>query len=417
MVNYIDMMRSLETGTSDHAIYGHEETTAAGAATWPGKRVRDVASEIALLDANNAPLISLLMRLRKEKTKDPKFEWMEDVFPAQSDTIQTAHDTTTGDTTLDVSNGALFRAGDVIWIPDVDEVCYVESISTNELTVIRGVGGTSEGGASVGSGDDVFIIGNAQPMGWGARAQLTTQVEMPYNYTQLFKEAFEVTGTANATSLYGGGELKYLRRKHGDLHKRDIERAFWWGARDLISASEASTLFLNKTATASYLTRGVWHWISSSYISTNSGELTEDEFNTYLETYFRYGNGVKFMFCSPTALTVISGWGRAALQVVPRDTTFGINITRYISPHGELNLINNKLFQDISDASATENPGTCSVILDLEQLRYRYLRDTRLEMGIQGTDEDSMEDQYMTECGLEFRLPEHHGLILGWSQS
>jgi hypothetical protein len=121
------------------------------------------------------------------------------------------------------------------------------------------------------------------------------------------------------------------------------------------------------------------------------------------------------MYCSPLCLTTISSWGRDKLQVVPRDTTFGINITRYISPHGELNLINNKMFGDITVTdSETTNPSKSSVILDIEQLKYRYLRDTRLEMNIQGTDQDSIEDQYLTECGLEFSLPKHHAVIWGW---
>ena len=151
----------------------------------------------------------------------------------------------------------------------------------------------------------------------------------------------------------------------------------------------------NGGQTAAYMTRGAFRWMDSSWVHTNASDLTEDEFCTYLETDFRYGNGVKFMFCSPRALSVISGWGRDKLQVVPRDT--------------------NKLFQDVVDTDADVDPSTCSVILDIEQLKYRYLRDTTLEMNIEENDRDSKENQYMTECGLQMEQPKHHAVIYGWS--
>jgi hypothetical protein len=288
------------------------------------------------------------------------------------------------------------------------------------LTLIRGVGDTEVG--TWVTGDEIFIIGNAQEMGDTARESITTIVSQPWNHAQLFKEPFEVDNTANATALHGGKDLPYLRRKHGELHKKDIARAFWWGARDLVSKAEASTAGGSYPAvSAAHTTRGVWQWILESAAAgshTNASDLTEDDFNGYLQSDFRYGNNVKFMFCCPLALTVISGWGREKLQVVPRDTTFGINITRYISPHGELNLINNKLFGDVDGgANALYNPAEASIILDLEQLKYRYLRDTRLELGIQENDRDAVEDQYLTECGLQFMLPKHAAGIWEWSQS
>ena len=406
MVNYIGQQRGLVTGSTTQGLHP----------ILAGRVVRDVAPEIALLDANNAPLMTLLMKLRKSKASQPKFEWQEDVFPAQATAIQTA-DASANDTTVVVTagTGSYGRPGDLWWNVESDEIMYIQSVTTDTWTVIRGVGGTTPTINSVAQ--EIYYIGNAMPMGWTARAPLTTVISQPYNYCQLFKESFEVTGTLDATTLYGGADRSYLRRKHGDLHKRDIEKTFWFGDRDLIATDEAAT-YMATTYTGAYMTRGVTKWIETApagNVHSNDTILTEDEFCGYLQTDFRYGNGVKFMFCSPLALTVISSWGRDKLQVVPRDTTFGINITRYISPHGELNLINNKMLGDITDADdEAQNPSKSSYILDIEQLKYRYLRDTRLEMGIQENDRDSLQDQYMTECGLEFSLPKHHSVIWGW---
>ena len=217
----IQVMRGLVTGQ-----------TGTSSPITSGRQIRDVSAEIALLDANNTALITLLMKLRKEKCHNPKFEWQEDAFPAQY-TTTTAADDSSGDLSLELTDASVFRAGDMIWIPDTDEVMYIEAISSNTVTVVRGIGGTNRGPWT--SGDEVYYIGNAQPMGWRARTPLTTNVTQLFNYTQLFKESIEVTGTLDATSLYGGKDMTYQLRKHGELHKKDIERAFWWGARDLLA--------------------------------------------------------------------------------------------------------------------------------------------------------------------------------------
>jgi len=381
------------------------------------RRVRDVSNEISLLDVGNNALLTLLRKLRKGGATDPKVEWFEDAFPTQWVTIA-AGDTSVVDTTLTVStaDSYLLRAGDVLLVADTQELLYVKSMSTTTVTVIRGVGGSTA--ADIESGDVAFIVGNAQTVGETARTSLTTQVDPKYNYTQIMKESWEIDNTANATRLFGGNERKRLNKKHGEIHTKDHERALWWGGRDKFYTAAALKV--------TYMMGGVDYFLSGtdSEVYNDASEYTEDEFDADLRTAFRYGMGTKFMFCSPLALSVISSWGRDKLRAVPRDKTWGINITRYISPHGELNLINNKLFGDFTgtELSATSsgsigNWATASVILDLNQLEYRALRDTRLEMNIQENDRDATEDQYLTESTLVLRLPDHHMQIFGWALS
>jgi hypothetical protein len=374
-----------------------------------GKRVRDVANEIALLDANNAPLTVLLMKLRKKKSQDVKFEWFEDLFPAHLRTyVTTAGTESSGDTALTFSSdgeAAYGRPGDLWMNIDTGEVIYITAVASSVWTVIRNVGDSSAN--PVTGADEWFYIGNAQQTGAVAREKITTQVTNPYNYCQIFKEGWEITATAQATRMYGGDERTNLRKKHGKVHMRDIERSMWWGVRERLDD--------NSVATTAYMQRGFFWWLSTN-AHQDSGSTTEDDFDAFLRQDFRYGNNVKMMFCSPLALSVISSWGRDKLQVVPRDTTFGINITRYISPHGELNLINNKTFYDVNATSDSwYNYGACSAIVDLEYLWYRYLRDTQLRTNIQEPDKDAVEDEFLTECGMELHHEEHHAAIYDWS--
>jgi len=396
-------MRALDTGSATAGILGADTG-------WPGRRVRDVADKIWLLDPQNAALTTLLRNLRKKYAKDVKFEWHEDVFPAQK-TISTTNDASSADPEIDVTTaeGKFGRIADLWMNSNTGEVVYIISIATDAWTVVRGVGGSTP--ADIATGDIFFYIGNAQQTGDTARAKLTTQTVGVYNYCQIFKEGWEITNTAATTDLYGGPDRVYLRGKHGDLHNRDIERAFWFGVRDDLDSGDASNV-----TTMSYTTRGVFNWIATNE-ETNTSELTEDEFNQYLESAFRYGNKRKFMFCSPRACTTIDGWGRDAVRVVPSDTTFGIAISRYKSSHGELNLVRNELFYDFADTNGIIDYSKCSVILDLEDLWFRYKRNTKLAMGIQENDRDSVEDEYLTECGLQMVNEKHHTEIYDWSQS
>jgi hypothetical protein len=54
-----------------------------------------------------------------------------------------------------------------------------------------------------------------------------------------------------------------------------------------------------------------------------------------------------------------------------------------------------------------------SIALDMDYLAYRPLsgRDTKLMTNIQAADEDGRRDQYITEAGLELRLPKAHGIL------
>ncbi len=402
----------------------HLETADTTKQILAGRRVRDVSNKIALLDQNNTTLVTLLMRLRKKKCTDPKFEWGEDAFLSQSTTLnEDVSSDETAYTTSGAAETAKFRTGDVWWVPDDDEIVYVDAVdSTNNIVhFVKSIGQTNH--MLWDAGANLFYVGNGQATGDTARAQLTTQTVQEYNFAMLFKEPFEVDRTAMSTALYGGGDMPYLIKKHGEQHKRDIERAFWFSERENVTGTESASYVAGVGSTA-FLTRGIWQWFASdsgpsgSGVNTHtnsSGDLSEDDYNGYLETDMRYGQNIKFQFNSPRACTQIDSWGRDALQLMSRETTAGMVIRRYKSTHGEINMIKNNLFADMADTACATNPGTCAIILDMEQLWLRYLNDTELEQNIQENDRDAVEHQYRSEMGLEIHLPEHHAGIYGWA--
>ncbi|NIM45838.1 MAG: hypothetical protein GTN80_08235, partial [Nitrososphaeria archaeon] len=248
--------------------------------------------------------------------------------------------------------------------------------------MVRGWGTSTA--AAITAGDTLHIIGSAFKEGalLSDVNVLSTQVSNLYNNTQIFRKRVEITGTLEASDLYGGNDRQYQRKKKGIELMRDFETNFWWGVR-------AETLLSGAT----HYTRtmaGVDYFVTTNS-TTSIGTLTETEFETALRGPFRYGNNQKYMFASPLIISVISQWAQGKLEMVPKDKTYGIAITQYTSPHGTLNLVKENLFE-------TDTAGT-AFIVELGELQYVYLngRDVKLETNL-GTDGDDISiDQYICE--------------------
>jgi hypothetical protein len=360
------------------------------------QRKVDMADKIALLQPSKAPLVLLTKKIATKPTINPIFHWLEDDLQARWDAVNNATGYTNVDTAIVVDDGTLFNVGDIVKVPRTGEVMRVTAISTNTLTVVRGYGTTAA--AALVDNDPLLIIGSAFKEGDLAAEATGTITSTVSNYTQIFRTSVKVTKTQEASELYGGSDRTYQRKKKGIEHAVDIERAAWFGEKtEKVNGAE----IIRTTA-------GILAMISanaSTYDASNA--LTEDNFEKeFLENLFKYGNPKKTMFCSSRVISVINSWGRHKLQTVVGEETYGLNVMRYISAHGELNLIQHPLFEGAVY-------GKMGVALDLENVQWRPLtgRDTKLNTNIQPNDADYYLDEYITEGGFMVKLPKTHGIV------
>lgn len=212
-----------------------------------------------------------------------------------------------------------------------------------------------------------------------------------------------------ATAMYGGTDLNVTRKLQGIEHMKDIERAFLFGER----AEHLTTTAAPKAATTHprRMTGGMVSFISTQ-VKDAGAEVTETEFEDWLEDLFRYGSASRLLMCSAKWVSIINGWARGKLQIVPKDTTYGINLKEYLSGHGTLLIHKHKLLEGAIY-------GGYAIAVDIEDVMYRFLsangenRNTklRIDIGVAGTD--ARTDEYMTECGLHLVNEEKHGYIYG----
>lgn len=361
------------------------------------QRVIDMADKIFQLEPDKAPLIHLINKLSKQPAINPKFEWLEDEGDPRWDKANSAASTAASAPSLLVQHGSFWAAGDIIKVPRTGEVIEVTAVATNTLTVRRAIGSTAA--AQIQASDPLQNIGNANEEGALIRTIKTTQIANKFNYCQIFRLPYGVTETEANSELYGGPDLMFLRKKKAIMFLQDIERAFLFG-----EASEYTGGTHPKRTT-----KGV-----NGFITTNStaagGTLTEATWETFLRSVFRYGSSKRVVMASPILMSAIAGFARSKIQYPnpKEEETYGINVTKYISPHGQVALVRDVLLEGTVW-------GGYGFALDMEDLAYRFLRnrDMKLRMNIQAPDADSMQEEYLGEVGLMLSHERKQGKITG----
>lgn len=354
--------------------------------------------KIALLQPSKTPLTTFL-KLSEGKTSavaNPRFAWLEDDLAARWDAVNNGAGYVDSATSIVVDNGAYFQAGDQVKVPRTGEVMLVSSISTNTLTVVRGYGVTAA--AALVDNDPVVIIGNVNQEGAAARALKSVNETEVFNYTQIFRTSFGVTGTNAASDTYGGKDLVYLEAKKGIEHIMDVNRAFLFGEKKLDTTGD-------KVARA---TGGALSFLTENNYAAG-GALTQDEFDREIcEIAFRYGSDEKLMLASARLVSVINTWALGKYEVTSGEDTFGLSIMKYVSPFGILHITYDPMLEGTIY-------GGYGIILDTDNIGYCPLkgRDTSLTRNIQSNDVDGIEHEYLTEAGLKIKSPKTHALITG----
>ena len=359
------------------------------------RRIIDMSKNIAMLEPDAAPLTALLKNIGSQQADNPKFEWLETELAARWDAVNNGAGYLSADTSIVVDNGAYFSVNDIVKVPRTGEVMLVTAISTNTLTVTRGYGETSA--AALVDNDPLVIIGNVNKEGGTARAYKTTGEYVVYNLTEIFKTTVSLSDTLDKSKLYGGGDRNFQRKIKGIEHMVDIERAFLFGERK----EDTSGGEIKRT------TRGLNTFLTQNRVDAGGG-LTEQEFETFCQAGFRYGSKKKILLASPILVTAINMFGRAKLQTVSKEKTYGISMTNYISAHGELYIAKHNLLEGAVY-------GGYGILIDPDNIKYRNLngRDTKLKTDTQAPDMDGWQDEYITEAGLQVVLPKTHAVLYG----
>lgn len=358
------------------------------------RRVVDVSKKIDVLEPDSAPLTLLTKKMDKRVAINPEFNWMEEASLVKNDAINAVAGYADDAVEMIVDNGALFRAGDVVKVLRTGEQMLVSSVATHTLTVVRAWGTTAA--AAIVNNDPVLIVGNANAEHATKRGMKIGDITKKTNYTQIFRTPFGISRTADKSDTNGKNDLAHQRMMQLIEHQKEIERAFWFG-----EPKEDIT-----GATPRRATGGIDYFITTNATDAGGG-LTEAEFDGFLRTGFRYGSKTKWLFAAPIVVAAISFWAKGKVQLQNDAKTYGINISKYQTPFGVVNIVTMNLFTEVTLYSGY------AYLIDMDCLAYRYIADsdTKLKTNIQDNSADGQEDEYLTECGLEFSQEKKCGLL------
>ncbi len=376
--------------------------------------IRDVDNEYHELEPDLAPLTTITSHpsFNSRPAKATKYEWFESERLPSVTTTDSNDDGSGAATSIVVATGtgAYFKANDIIMMESTGEKMKVSSVSTDTLTVVRGLGNSGTG-VEWGSTNGLFItrLGNASAQGAGLPAINMAKDVANFNYTQIQRDPWSSTNTSEEVGMYLGSPRTTAKRLKMKEHKLAIDYVSMWGARDIDTSGDFVKTYCG----------GVVRFLSTNVVAIN-GALTYVSIENNLRKAFRYGSTRKVGFASPIVFNNIAalGYGKLALDGWKEVEVFGAKARRIVTSSGnELDLVLCREWQDTvgatGAASGTKNRGGSLVILDLDNITARPLRKTRVLENRQANDVDLRTDELLTEFGIQVEHERTHAYYYG----
>lgn len=313
----------------------------------PGDRVGDFASTlISLFPDGDFPFFKMSAGMKKETATDAIITWFEQNY-VNNEVSTDAAGYTASVTTINVDDGSLLRAGDIIENQTTAEYMYITAVVTNALTVVRGFAGTTAS-AITAAVHKIQKITNAYEEASSKPESITYLGQPMTNYTQIFRTAWGISRSAKQTAFRTGNPLPKTKSDASWQHAVDIERAALWGRKS----------WGVKNDKPFHTTDGILSQIKTN-VTAAGGTTNKAQFEDFLQAVFK--NNIKgqpnerLCFLSNNALRVINDivWAQSKLQfeVTSATDTFGMNIRRWLSPFGSISFMTHPLMNSGTKAS------------------------------------------------------------------
>ena len=355
-----------------------------------------------------APIFAMLSKAKKRSVNDPEFAWWEETLDNVRVTINDGTGYSAASTTMTIdSGGLLLVAGDLLLVEKTEtatydnEVMEVSSI-TNDTTIVvkRGAANTT----AAGMADDTALtrIGSAVQEGSSLPAISQRNPTKVLNYTQIFRTVYGSTKTALNTFARTGDPYKVDKKRKAFDHSNKIEWAFLMGPGYEDTSGDFPKRF----------TKGLRKFITTN-VKIYTTSPTEDDFLDTVSPLFDYAKDTE----AGNERVVVCGngfmneWNKlmrnsssTTIQYDGVMKVYGMDLQRWVLPQGVLGIKTHPLMgtHPVFKYSA--------YILDMSNMSYVTLRDTKFEDDVQTPGDDARKGVWTTECGLSLE----HEMLSGY---
>lgn len=383
-----------------------------GTGNWgTDERPKDFRENILFFSPNgDAPIFGLTSKAGKKTVTDPEFSWWaesQNLVRLQVNGALGTSDTTVVVDSVDPTSTTMsalwgtathLKQGDILLVePTSDnatfdhELLTVDSvISDTTFTVMRAQGGTSA--AAIGNDVWLTLIGSAFSEGTGAPSAVSRNPTKFYNYTQIFKDTYELTGTADSTDTRTGSPWSNDKKRKTFDHAKAIEMTGLWGRK-------AETTGTNGKPRR--FAGGLREFIPTGNTTVFGSAVTAATFATAVAPVFDFdmgGGDTRMGFCGNYARTELGKVIQAAtgikMELGNVIKVFGMDFQELIMPMGRLLLKSHPLL--------SRHPlyKKSMFVLDFSAIKYVELkgRGTKTKDDVQLKDEDVRRGFIQTEC-------------------
>jgi len=354
--------------------------------------VKSFASMITRLMPNGqAPLFGLTSMLPTETAAqvDHGFFTKTMLFPMFNldAAVANATDTTfTVATTADLASGMLMRA------ESTGEVVIINSIiSATQLSVTRGVGSTP---GAVADNVNFYQVGNAFEESSVRPNALQINPVRITNFTQIFRNTWALSGSAQATQVIAGDTTVAENRMDcASFHAADIEKALFFGTKS--QGTRNGQPFRTMDGLRNIILNPAYYPASYGGVVNNTtagGTTNFTQLEAALDPTFNQATDPKVgnervLFVGGGARKVINNIGRlnSTYYIQNGATSYGLQFGQFNIARGSFRMIEHPLFNSNADWSKY------AIAVDLSTFRVAYLggrKTMKQEFNMSGTAVD-----------------------------
>lgn len=390
------------------------------------RRKYDFSDKIVWKEKTWAPFLTILTRkMQKYRVTDPEPKIMQDGYTQLVFTLNNNAGTgTTFEFTDDEAK--LMQADDILGVLNTNaysteemEYCLVTAVGATgsgpagagytAVTVSRAYGTTGTRTSSGATGQNIATasqwrithMGTTYTEGAGIGESKNVEVTTLQNYTEIIKEAYEVTGTFDATDYYGPVDMQYKARKARKDFLRRVELKMLYGRK-------AKWTVAGKPKRTTGGTREFMYDTASTQFLDFGNSATNVTFNTQMESVFRSGSETKWLFAGPGLMTLIDNAFTGAASIYTKNEQLSKNYLVRVKTleltHGTLHVVRNQALADLPMWTKT------GWILDMPYMYYMFMagRDFQILKDVQTNDKDTKKNALFAEIGLHRSFGESH---------
>lgn len=359
-----------------------------------------------------APIFALSSRAKKRSVTDPEFSWWNEgnvLTRLQSAQSHTSAETTITVDSTDPTAAALganlgtatnLKPGDILLVEPItdaqaftNELVEVDDVlSDTQFTVRRGVGGTTA--ATIPNDAFLWVIGSAYAEGTGVPRSVTRNPIKFNNFIQIFKDTYELTGTADKTKTRTNNNYSEDKKRKMFKHSQDIELSILFGrAAETTGDNGKPKRFMG----------GIRSFIPAANTTVFAVATTPATLLDALAPVFDFDTGAgdtRMVFAGNQALIELS-------KIFVNEVTFNVNnvvkvygmdFQEFVMPNGRVLMKSHPLL------SRNTLYRKSAFVIDFDALSYVTMTgrpDGKAKDDVQNDDEDVRRGFWHTDCSIE----------------